>query len=254
MRIFKFLPFWKYFDMEFFPLDRLVTLCYNWCMINTNSKSTGLIITDYNSQARQWPAGGKHILAQYDQDTIVVYQAYGRHIGEFASQNGFFGEGFSLTRMSWIKPNFLWMMYRSAWGTSSGQEIVLAVRIRRAAFDMILTGAVHSTYVEALYGSPERWKEALASSNVRIQWDPDHLPSGERTLRRAIQLGLQGEMLRCYSKEWIVDIEDISAFVCEQREKARSPGYEGLLTPREMVYAVDDPEISWRVWTDSMPA
>jgi Domain of unknown function (DUF4291) len=34
------------------------------------------------------------------------------------------------------------MMYRSAWGTSEGQEVVLAMRIRREAFDQILRAAV----------------------------------------------------------------------------------------------------------------
>nr|WP_240038802.1 MULTISPECIES: DUF4291 family protein [Okeania] len=39
--------------------------------------------------------------------------------------------------MSWIKTNFLWMMYRSAWGSKTGQEIILAVTIKRTAFDGI---------------------------------------------------------------------------------------------------------------------
>ena len=36
--------------------------------------------------------------------------------------------------MSWIKPNFLWKMYRCGWATKEGQEIVLAVWIASAAF------------------------------------------------------------------------------------------------------------------------
>ncbi len=46
---------------------------------------------------------------------------------------------------------------------------------------------------------------------MRLQWDPDHGPTGGSLERRAIQLGLQGEALRRYSKEWLVDIKDITA-------------------------------------------
>ena len=44
------------------------------------------------------------------------------------STHGYFGgDHFSLNRMSWVKPNFLWMMYRSGWGQKEGQVVVLAV-------------------------------------------------------------------------------------------------------------------------------
>jgi hypothetical protein len=65
-----------------------------------------------NEQVRAWPESGRHILARYDDETIVVYQAYRAEIGRFAVENGCFGGEFKYSRMSWIKPNFLWMMYR----------------------------------------------------------------------------------------------------------------------------------------------
>lgn len=34
-----------------------------------------------------WPGKGRHILAQYDEDTIVVYQAYCPEIAEYAVRN-----------------------------------------------------------------------------------------------------------------------------------------------------------------------
>lgn len=40
--------------------------------------------------------------------------------------------------MTWIKPSFLWMMYRCGWGTKEGQETVLAVDISRRGFDWAL--------------------------------------------------------------------------------------------------------------------
>ena len=130
---------------------------------------------------------------------------------------------FSLGRMSWIKPNFLWMMYRSGWGTKEGQEVTLAVRLRRDAFDEILRLAVHSTFVPEVYETDEAWKRAVAGSDVRLQWDPDHGPSGNPVERRAIQLGLRGDVLARYAREWLLGVEDISDFVAEQRANAEAP-------------------------------
>jgi len=66
-----------------------------------------LITEPYVTQLARWPTCGNHILAQFDEQSIVVYQAYRPAIGRFAASHGYFGAGFSLTRMSWIKPNFL---------------------------------------------------------------------------------------------------------------------------------------------------
>jgi hypothetical protein len=76
--------------------------------------NTGL----YSEQIKKWPQSGKHILAQFDESKVVVYQAYRPEIGLYAVESQFFGDPFKYTRMSWIKPNFLWMMYRSGWGES----------------------------------------------------------------------------------------------------------------------------------------
>jgi hypothetical protein len=65
----------------------------------------------YSVQACQWPDQGRCILAHFDSASIVVYQAYRRSIGEFAIRHGHLGGAdFNFSRMSWIKPNFLWMI------------------------------------------------------------------------------------------------------------------------------------------------
>ena len=98
-----------------------------------------------------------------------------------------FGGGkFSYGRMSWIKTNFLWMMYRCGWCTKKNQERVLAVRITREGFDTILS--------KALTGKAEKEKGQGTRTEVRLQWDPDHAPSGVAEKRRAIQLGLRDEV------------------------------------------------------------
>ncbi|MEM1294426.1 MAG: DUF4291 domain-containing protein [Verrucomicrobiota bacterium] len=192
-------------------------------------------IEPYHDQKVRWPSSGRHILAQFDDENIIVYQAYRPSIGLYAAENQVFGGDFSYSRMSWIKPNFLWMMYRSGWGSKEGQEVILAVTIPRTLFDEILAVAVPSTFTKALYPDQESWKKAVGQSNVRLQWDPDHGPTGAVEERRAIQLGLRGDMLRRFGQEEVVAITDISSFVAEQREAALN-GSNQLMTPREEVY------------------
>jgi len=185
------------------------------------------------------PDEGRHIMAQYDDESVVVYQAYRPSIGRFAAENGYFGGDFRFTRMSWIKPNFLWMMYRSGWGQKEGQETTLAVRIQRSAFDEILSGAVHANFQPDVYADHQSWKQAVANSEVRLQWDPDHHPAGNPLPRRAIQLGLRGNVLAKYAQEWIVGIEDISEFVSEQHQHVLAKEDDQLMTPCEQVCPVE---------------
>jgi hypothetical protein len=197
-----------------------------------------LITTTYSEQILRLPKSGRHIIAQFDDEGVIVYQAYRPAIGEFAATHGYFGGEFSLNRMSWIKPNFLWMMYRSGWGQKEGQEVVLAVKIKREAFDTILAAAVSSGYESDLYPTEKDWKHAVNRSDVRLQWDPDHSPTGGKLIRKAIQLGLRGDTLTAYAREWIISIEDISEFVREQYQHVNE--FDRLIVPSESIYPVTD--------------
>lgn len=206
-----------------------------------------LLTEPYESQNARWPRSGRVILSQFDADSVVVYQAYQPAIGKFAAAHGFFGGGFKMDRMTWIKPNFLWMMYRSGWGTKVGQEVILAIRLHRSAFDEILASAVHSSFNRNIYSTESDWKREVASSDVRLQWDPDHDPNGNPVERRAIQLGLRGNAAAKYAREWIIGIEDISDFVTEQRVNIEKTGSNALITPREDIYSVSDGSLSERL-------
>jgi Domain of unknown function (DUF4291) len=173
------------------PNERIVGEEDNDFAENISTMPMHLHTSPYLQQQAAWPTQGRGILAQYDTEAVIVYQAYAPAIGHFAAEHGYFGGEFKLSRMTWIKPIFLWMMYRSGWGTKTGQEVTLAIRLRRNAFDTILHQAVHSQYIPELYGSYEAWQTAVQTSQVRLQWDPDHHPSGAKQDRRAIQLGLQ---------------------------------------------------------------
>ena len=190
----------------------------------------------YEVQVRRWPREGQCILAHYDDSTIIVYQAYRQSIGRFAIEHGRLGgPDFSFTRMSWIKPNFLWMMYRSGWGTKQGQEVTLGLRLRRTFFDRLLEQAVPSSYDSVQFTTREEWAAAVENSEVRLQWDPDHSPSGAKLARRAVQVGLRGSMLEQLAST-LVEVIDVSDLVTSQRANAQGPPVTGLRTPVERVY------------------
>ena len=200
-------------------------------------------VASYAEQSQQWPQTGRHILAHFDDETIIVYQAYRPEIGHFAAEHGYFGGEFKYTRMSWIKPNFLWMMYRSDWGRSKGQDVILAIRMRRVFFDSLLEQAVASSFGSSRFSDQAEWKSAVDRSNVRLQWDPDHSPTGDKCERRAVQLGLRGDVLEAYGKREAVEIIDASSFVADQRENLSSWKSGFLLTPVEHIYLPDNGSI-----------
>lgn len=101
---------------------------------------------------------GKRILAQFDEQYIRVFQAYSHKIADEAVSLGTFGSYFKMERMTWIKPSFLWIMYRSGWATKDGQERILAIDIKRTGFNNILDNVVLSSFNADVYGQYEDWK------------------------------------------------------------------------------------------------
>ncbi|MCA9932401.1 MAG: DUF4291 domain-containing protein [Ardenticatenaceae bacterium] len=194
-----------------------------------------MLTEPYTQQQKLWPTEGQHILAQYDKEAIVVYQAYKPSIGLFAAKHQYFGGDFSYSRMSWIKTSFLWMMYRSGWGTKPNQEITLAISLKRSFFDCLLEQAVVSSFALSSYSTHADWELAIAESDVRLQWDPDHSPTGRKLTRKAIQLGLRGDTLKDFGQRAILSVEDISTFVKEQRKFVQG-NFENLRTPSERIY------------------
>jgi hypothetical protein len=150
------------------------------------------------------------VRARHTDTTITVYQAYPPVIGEPAARDGRFPAAWKRDRMTWVKPSFLWMMYRCGWATKEGQETVLAVEITRDGFDRALRSACLSHYVPGLHGNHDAWRQDLKRSPARVQWDP------ERDLRlrplphRSLQLGLAAGAARQYADEWVRSITDVT--------------------------------------------
>ncbi|MET8147451.1 DUF4291 domain-containing protein [Actinoplanes sp. NPDC049668] len=174
----------------------------------------------------------REIRAVYTPATITVYQAYRPDIAEAAVRAGRFVPPFKRERMTWVKPSFLWMMYRCGWGAKPGQERVLAVEITRAGFEWALARACLSSYGhgEADHGDAEdraEWSRRLRRSPVRVQWDPERSIQLGALPHRSLQLGLSGEAADRYVDEWTVAIRDVT----ELAHRVQSTRDPALLPP-----------------------
>lgn len=175
----------------------------------------------------------RQIRADFDDDTITVYQAYAAPIADAALAAGRFVPPFSRDRMTWIKPSFLWMMYRSGWATKPGQERLLAVRISRSGFEEALAAACLSHFDPAVYPDHETWQRRKETSPVRIQWDPERHVALNPLPWRSLQIGIGGRTVARYVDDWVVDLRDITTEV--RRLAALAPA-ERTALPVERPY------------------
>jgi hypothetical protein len=160
----------------------------------------------------------RQIRARYTSDTITVYQAYAKEIALPAVTAGRFVPPFKRDRMTWIKPSFLWMMYRSGWATKPGQEHVLAVEITRSGFEWAIAHACVAQFDADRYSSWDSWHRQLKVSPVRVQWDPERSLFLEPLPHRSLQVGLSGDAVFRYLDEWTVGISDVTSTAHEIRD------------------------------------
>ncbi|MFJ6883398.1 DUF4291 domain-containing protein [Streptomyces californicus] len=158
--------------------------------------------------------------------TVTVYQAYRPAIGLPAARDGRFPEEWKRDRMTWIKPSFLWMMYRCGWGTKEGQEVVLAVEIDRSGLAWALANAELSHYASGVHPDRATWKRSLRTAPARVQWDPERDLHLNPLPYRSLQLGLSGEASRRYADEWTVSVRDVTPLAREIHAAVRSGRHE----------------------------
>jgi len=210
--------------------------------------------TLYANYEKKLPQTGKHILAQQTDEHILVYQAYRPSIANYAIEHQEFGgDDYSYNRMSWIKPNFLWMMYRSGWAAKPGQEKIVGIWIKKTDFDIILENSAYTSYAQTSDMSHDDWKASLDENEIRLQWDPDHFPNGEKHTRKAIQLGIKGDLLKQFGKKMPIKIIDLSDFVNEQRAFAQSSPYEQLQVAEESIYIPKGNNLARKIGLDILP-
>jgi len=150
------------------------------------------------------------IRARFDRESITVYQAYGDAIARPTLEAGRFVEPFSWNRMTWIKPSYLWMMARSNWGQKSGQENILAIRIKRTGWEEALSQGVLTSYKSRVHQHRENWREQFENAKVHVQWDPERSLHSKKLEHRSIQVGISREVIREFTDDWILEIEDLT--------------------------------------------
>ncbi len=202
----------------------------------------------YKEQQKRLPKVGQQIIGSMEAENIIVYQAFNSHIAAYAVANQKFGgNDYSFNRMSWIKPGFLWMMYRAGWATKENQERILKISFPMVHFKTILSQATFSSYKKESYSSEEIWRAALEKTEVRLQWDPDHDPFGNKQTRKAMQIGMKGAILKKFCTEWIIKIEDITDYVKEAFEKVKANNMDELYVPMEDVIKLDERNLENRI-------
>lgn len=185
-------------------------------------------------------AGYREIRADFDRESIVVYQAYNDAIADAAIAAGRFVEPFSFGRMTWIKPSFLWLMERSGWGAKSNQNRILAVRLKRTAWDQALARGVLTSFTPGVHGSLVAWRTEFASAAVHVQWDPERSIHGKKLEHRAIQVGIARTLIGQFASDWIVGVKDMTPLTAKIRRLRQDGEYAKArkLLPSERVYPV----------------
>ncbi|KAJ5930617.1 hypothetical protein N7466_006110 [Penicillium verhagenii] len=191
------------------------------------------------------PHSYRAIRASYTQTTITVYQAYPAEIADPALEAQNFEPPFSRTRMTWIKPSFLWMAYRSGWATKQRQERVLAIEVTREGFEWALAHSCLSHWDARSEGNTmdkDQWQQQLHASPVRVQWDPERDFHFRPLDYRAIQVGLGPEAVTKYVDEWIVSIIDVTDVMQKVGACVQAGDLEAAmaLLPEERVYSLLD--------------
>jgi len=182
----------------------------------------------------------RQIYAHYDDDGVIVYQAFAPRIVQAALEKGTFGAGFNMERMTWIKPSFAWMLYRSGYATKTRQEAILKIKLTHEGFREILNQSVETSFNPSVYQDEDDWRRTLKKSKVRHQWDPERNLKLGKIDRRAIQIGIRGWVVNKYVNEWIIGLEEVTELAHEIYQAAKNRGKDLPTVPNERVYPIDE--------------
>lgn len=157
----------------------------------------------------------KKVFAAYDDEGVYVYQAFKPKIVAVAVQEGTFGKGFGLDRISWIKPSFAWTLQRSKYATKHRMEAIAKVKLSHEGWLEILAQSVETQYSGIFWKTEEAWRSQMNKSDVIHQWDPERALNGQKLDRAAIQIGIRGQVIRKYVSDYILGVEDVTPLAKE---------------------------------------
>lgn len=142
---------------------------------------------------------------EWDEEGVWVYQAFNDEIADWALENQTLGgPAFKPIRMTWVKPSFAWVLYRSGYGSKKNQERILKIKVGHDALGQLLSKCACGHGHGGTLG--------------RVQWDPerDILTSvtgkepRKKLRKRAIQIGFSRSLSEKYVQS-ILSIEDVSS-------------------------------------------
>jgi hypothetical protein len=126
-------------------------------------------------------------------------------IADYAVDNQRFGgPHFKPVRMTWIKPSFAWVLYRSGYASKHNQTRILKIKLSHESVASLLSQC------KCKHGGGGSWG--------RVQWDPARDIQKQETkskeprkmLReRAIQIGLKGHLSEQYVDS-VLSIQDVT--------------------------------------------
>lgn len=181
------------------------------------------------------------INAEWDEEGIYVYQAFNSGIADYAIKNQKFGGPlWGPSRMTWIKPSFAWVLYRSGYGRKINQKRILKIKLSHSIFAKILAECSLANTMknsDSAKNSTKNLKQDSTKNSTdnstqnsinlpktdigssgRVQWDPERdLYTSEpkkneprKMLKtRAIQIGLKGGINKLYVEN-VISIEDVT--------------------------------------------
>jgi hypothetical protein len=89
------------------------------------------------------------------------------------------------------------------------------VDLDRSGFEWALAHGSLSHYDRHQHPSRDAWQAEQRSSPVRVQWDPERSINLAPLQCRSIQIGLGGDAVHRYIKNWITGITDVTALAHE---------------------------------------
>ncbi|KAK6079764.1 integral membrane protein [Seiridium cupressi] len=155
----------------------------------------------------------REIRAVYDDETITVYQAYNAEIAAEAVKHQKLNASplFKPVRMTWIKPSWCWMMYRSGYSyKDENQERILALKMRQEDFSNLLEKSKLTTDKTEGLGDGDKGGSSTGGAEVKVQWDPERTARLGRLDYRSIQIGIRGSLRTEWVEKCIVEVQDVT--------------------------------------------
>ncbi|EAY31762.1 DUF4291 domain-containing protein [Microscilla marina] len=181
------------------------------------------------------------IRALYTPKHIALYAAFSSSIANVALKSQQLLPPFSYDRMTWVKPSYLWMMYRSDWAQKDNMQRILRIWIKRIDWELALKEAILTTPEAHVYNDAKKWRKQLDKARVRVQWDPERDIQNKHLSFKSIQVGIMPSLAETYAKKWIAKIEDVTPLTQHIRSLVVAQQFEQAtqLLPKEQAYPVE---------------